>query len=156
VILGTQPPEGTDLEVVRLLPLQLVAVAAPKVAAEMAGKPGARAFDNQTLIMHRSFRSNAWDDWFKQFRLDLRRLKSVVEFDNMTAVARATERGGGIALMPALVCEPWFERGALVRIEGFEYPANDAYFLVARRDDIARSELRALTDWMIEQFRFAG
>jgi LysR family glycine cleavage system transcriptional activator len=156
VVLSTQPPEGAELEIVRLMPLRLVAVAAPQVVQELAGKRGARAFDNQTLIMHRSFRADVWDDWLGQFRLDLRRLKNVIEFDNMTAVARVTERGGGIALMPAIVCEPWFERGALARLDGFEYSAKDAYYLVARRDDTVRSEVRAFTDWMVEQFRVAG
>jgi LysR family glycine cleavage system transcriptional activator len=156
VILASQPPEGTELQAVRLMPLQLVAVAAPKVVATMAGKRGARAFDNQTLIMHRSFRSDTWDDWLGQFRLDLRRLKSVVEFDNMTAVARATERGGGVALMPELICKPWFERGALVRIDGFDHAAEEAYYLVARHEDIERPEVRAFTQWLIDQFQVAA
>jgi LysR family transcriptional regulator, glycine cleavage system transcriptional activator len=156
VILAAQPPEGAELEIVRLMPLRFVAVAAPHVVQELAGKRGARAFDDQTLILHRSFRADIWDDWLGQFRLDLRRLRNVIEFDNMNAVARVTERGGGIALMPEIVCEPWFERGALARLDGFEFSARDAYYLVARRDDTVRSEVRAFTDWMVEQFRVAG
>ena len=71
----------------------------------------------------------------------------------MVAVARAAERGGGIALVPSVVCEPWFERGALVRLDGFDLQGNDAYYLMARRDDFERSEVRALVDWWIEQFQ---
>lgn len=153
VILAPQPPEDDDLKVVRLLPLQLVVVASPKVAAAMAGKHGARAFDGQTLIVHRSFRTDLWDTWLAGMKLDRRRLKSIVEFDNMTAVARATERGGGVALMPALICEPWFDKGVLERVEGFDHVADEAYYLVARRSDIERSEVRVFTDWLIEQFR---
>ena len=44
----------------------------------------------------------------------------MAEFDSMFAVARAAESGAGIALMPVLVCEPWFASGALAQIEGFE------------------------------------
>ncbi len=153
VILAAQTPDATGVEVVRLLPLQLVAAASPKVAATMRGKHGAHAFDNQTLIIHRSFRADIWDDWLERSRIDLRRVKNVVEFDNMTAVARATEKGGGIALMPAVVCRPWFERGLLVRIDGLDQVADDAYYLVARRGDIDREEVRAFTDWLIEQFQ---
>lgn len=156
VILATRPLDEAGLEVVRLLPLQLVPVAAPKVAEAMAGKPGPHAFDGQTIIMHRSFRTDLWDRWLREVGIDRRRLKNVVEFDNLTAVARATEQGGGIALMPALICEPWFQRGALVRLEGFEHAGEDAYYLTARRSDIERSEVRAFTDWMIEQFRIPG
>ena len=83
-------------------------VASPKVAASMQGKPRARAFDSQTLIMHRSFRSDVWDDWLSRSGIDLRRVKNMVEFDNMAAVARATERGarhraGARVHLPALV-----------------------------------------------------
>ncbi|HET9692962.1 MAG TPA: LysR substrate-binding domain-containing protein, partial [Steroidobacteraceae bacterium] len=132
VILATDEPDGAELDAVRLLPLRLVPVASPKVAASMQGKPRARAFDQQTLILHRSFRSGVWNDWLIKAGIDLGRLKNMVEFDNMTAVARATERGAGIALMPELVCRPWFERGALARIDGFDYPDDESYYLVMR------------------------
>lgn len=156
VILARREPDGQNLQAVRLLPLQLVAVASAPVAATVSGKRGAKAFDGQTLIMHRSFRTDVWDDWLAQLNLDLRRLKSVVEFDNMTAVARATERGAGIALMPSLVCEPWFEQGRLVRLEGFDHAGDDAYYLVAHTDDMARPEVRAFTDWLVERFQVAA
>jgi LysR family glycine cleavage system transcriptional activator len=156
VILARRAPDGQSLQTVRLLPLSLVAVASSEVAAAVAGKRGAQAFDGQTLIMHRSFRTDVWDDWLAQMNLDRRRLKSVVEFDNMTAVARATERGAGIALMPSLVCEPWFKQGRFVRLEGFDHAGDDAYYVVAHTDDMARPEVRAFTDWMVERFQVAA
>ena len=61
--------------------------------------------------------------------------------------------GAGIALMPELICRPWFERGALVRIDGFEQPGEESYYLVTRRDDVERPEVRAFTRWLIEQFQ---
>jgi DNA-binding transcriptional LysR family regulator len=61
-----------------------------------------------------------------------------------------------IALMPELLCKPWFERGALVRIEGFDLAADEASYLVARHQDIERSEVRAFTEWLIEQFQVAA
>jgi LysR family glycine cleavage system transcriptional activator len=156
VILAKHPPGGQHLQAVHLLPLSLVAVASAAVAAAVGSKRGVRAFDGQTLIMHRSFRTDIWDNWLDQMRLDLRRLKSVVEFDNMTAVARATERGAGIALMPSLVCKPWFEQGRLVRLEGLDHAGRDAYYLVAHTDSMARAEVRAFTDWMVDRFQIAA
>lgn len=154
IVLARQPPGNEDgTEAVRLMPLRLVAAASRKVAESMGGRQDGQAFDGQTLIMHRNFRSDVWDLWLNQIGLDLRRVRNVVEFDNMTAVARAAERGGGIALVPAIVCEPWFERGALVQLAGFDWRGNDAYYLMARRDDFERSEVRALVDWCIEQFQ---
>lgn len=154
IVLARQTPgDDNGTESVRLMPLDLVAAASRKVADSMGGRQDARAFDGQTLIMHRNFRSDIWDLWLNQVGLDLRRVRNVVEFDNMTAVARAAERGGGVALVPAIVCEPWFESGALVRLAGFDLRGNDAYYLMARREDFARSEVRALVDWSIEQFQ---
>jgi DNA-binding transcriptional LysR family regulator len=153
IVLSRHPPGDDQIEAVRLMPLRLVAAASRKVVDSIGGRQDARAFDDQTLIMHRNFRTDVWDLWLNQVGLDLRRVRNVVEFDNMTAVARAAERGGGIALVPAIVCEPWFERGALVRLEGFDLRGNDAYYLMARRDDFERSEVRALVDWCVEQFQ---
>lgn len=153
IVLSGSPPTDGDVEVVRLMPLRLVAAASPKVARSMAGKLDARAFDGQTLIMHRSFRNDVWDLWLNQVGLDLRRVSNVVEFDSMVAVTRAAERDGGIALVPAIVCQPWFERGALVHIEGFDLSGEEAYYLVARRDDFERSEVRALVEWSIAEFQ---
>ena len=74
----------------------------------------------------------------------------------MFAVARAAERGAGIALLPLLVCEPWFASGALAQIEGFELQSDEAYYLVARREDAARPEVQALIQWTVTQFHVAG
>ena len=156
VILASQAPDDPNLTAFRLMPLQLVAVAAPSVVASMADKRGGRMFDNQTLIMHRHFRTDIWDHWAGRVGLELKRLKNVVEFDNMNAVGRATERGAGIALMPELVCAPWFERGSLVRIGGLEPDSSEAYYLVARRADMERPEVDVFTHWMVEQFQVAA
>jgi DNA-binding transcriptional LysR family regulator len=154
IVLSRHPPgPGEGIDAVRLMPLELVAAASRKVADSMDGRRDASAFDGQTLIMHRNFRTDVWDLWLNQVGLDLRRVRNVVEFDNMAAVAKAAERGGGVALVPAIVCEPWFERGALVRLPGFDLRGNDAYYLMARREDSSRSEVRALVDWCIEQFQ---
>jgi LysR family glycine cleavage system transcriptional activator len=153
IVLAGTLPDDVDVESVRLMPLRLVAAASPKVARSMAGKLDARSFDGQTLIMHRNFRNDVWDLWLNQVGLDLRRLGSVIEFDNMVAVTRAAERDGGIALVPAIVCQPWFERGALVHIAGFDLQGDEAYYLMVRRGDFERSEVRALVEWSIEQFQ---
>lgn len=154
IVLSRQPlNDDAGIDAVRLMPLRLVAAASRKVVDSIGDRQDARAFDGQTLIMHRNFRTDVWDLWLNQVGLDLRRVRNVVEFDNMVAVAKAAERDGGIALVPAIVCEPWFERGSLVRLAGFDLRGNDAYFLMARREDSARPEVRALVDWCVEQFQ---
>ena len=59
----------------------------------------------------------------------------------------------GNALVPAVLCQPWFDSGALVRIEALEVTTDDAYYLVARPDDLSRPEVRALTSWTLQQFQ---
>jgi len=145
-----------EFESVRLLPLRLVAVASPALATSLARRTGSNVFENQSLIMHRHFRADVWDRWLDQVGLDLGKVRNVSEFDNMFAVARAAERGAGIALLPLLVCEPWFASGALAQIEGFELASNEAYYLVARRGDVARPEVQALIQWTIDKFQVAG
>jgi LysR family glycine cleavage system transcriptional activator len=154
IVLAARDLEA-DVESVRLMPLRLVAVASPSLAASLAGRTGSRAFENQSLIMHRHFRVDVWDRWLEQVGLDLAKVRNVAEFDNMFAVARAAERGAGIALLPLLACEPWFASGALAQIEGFELQSNEAYYLVARRDDVARPEVQALVQWTVGQFQVA-
>jgi LysR family glycine cleavage system transcriptional activator len=154
IVLAARDLEA-DVESVRLMPLRLVAVASPALAASLAGRTGSRAFENQSLIMHRHFRVDVWDRWLEQVGLDLATVRNVAEFDNMFAVARAAERGAGIALLPLQACEPWFASGALAQIEGFELLSSEAYYLVARRDDVARPEVQALVQWTVGQFQVA-
>jgi LysR family glycine cleavage system transcriptional activator len=155
ILLASRDPDG-DVQAMRLMPLRLVAVASRKLAASLAGKKGSRAFENQSLIMHRHFRTDVWDRWLEQVGLDLTKVRNIAEFDNVFAVARAAERGAGIALLPLLVCEPWFASGALAQIEGFELQSDEAYYLVARREDAARPEVQSLIQWTVTQFHVAG
>jgi LysR family glycine cleavage system transcriptional activator len=155
VVLATQQPKEAGQRAMRLLPLQFVAVASPKVAATVervrAADPS-RAFDGQTLILHRSFRNDIWERWLSAIAVDLGRIRNIVEFDNLVAVARAAERDGGIALLPLEGSQPWFDSGALVRIEGLGRADDDAYYVVGREDDFARPEVRAFSSWLLEQF----
>jgi DNA-binding transcriptional LysR family regulator len=77
----------------------------------------------------------------------------VIELDNMYSVARAAERGVGIALVPSRLCERSFRSGSLVAIFATELATADTYFLVSRRKDAARPEIHALAEWALAQFR---
>jgi LysR family glycine cleavage system transcriptional activator len=150
VLLASREPDD-DVEAVRLFPLRLVAACSRELSETLVGADRSRLRDH-ALIMHRT-RADAWERWAEQAGFDLTGARNVVEFDSMFAVARAAERGAGIALVPSALCQPWFESGALVRIEALELETDDAYYLVARRDDLARPEVQALTSWTLEQFQ---
>jgi LysR family glycine cleavage system transcriptional activator len=150
VLLSSRDPDH-GVEAVRLFPLRLVAACSRELSASL-GRIDHGLLRDQALIMHRT-RPDAWERWAEQVGFDMTDARNVVEFDSMFAVARAAERGAGIALVPAVLCQPWFDSGALVRIEALEVATDDAYYLVARRDDLARPEVRALTSWTLQQFQ---
>jgi len=150
ILLSERPPDG-GVEAVRLFPLRLVAACSPELAKSLDGR-GLEAIDRHALIMHR-FRPWAWDRWLESMGADTTRARNLVEFDSMFLVARAAEQGAGIALVPTVLCEPWFERGSLVPLPNLEFDTGDAYYLVARPADLERPEVQALTQWTVEQFQ---
>jgi LysR family glycine cleavage system transcriptional activator len=150
VLLSNRSPDD-DVEAVRLFPLRLVAACSRELSVAL-GRVDHGLLRHHALIMHRT-RPDAWERWAGQVGFDIGDARNVVEFDSMFAVARAAERGAGIALVPAVLCQPWFDSGALVRLEALEVDTQDAYYLVARRDDLERPEVQALTAWTLQQFQ---
>ena len=150
VLLSSRDPDD-GVEAVRLFPLRLVAACSREMSATL-GRVNHELLRDHALIMHRT-RPDAWERWAEQVGFDMTDARNVVEFDSMFAVARAAERGAGIALVPAVLCQPWFDSGALVRLEALEVATDDAYYLVARREDLARPEVLALTSWTLQQFQ---
>lgn len=80
----------------------------------------------------------------------------MIELDTMSAVVRAAERGLGIALVPAMLCESWIRSGALVRVFAVEVATGDAYYLVSRPMDADRPQVQALTRWALAQYGCGG
>jgi LysR family glycine cleavage system transcriptional activator len=149
ILLADVEPQG--LQSFRLFALSLTAVCAPQHAAAVA-RLGSAVLREMPLIVHKP-RPYAWASWAEQVGLEAPEPKNVIELDTMYAVARAAERGVGVALVPARLCEAWFRSGALVRIFATEVATADTYFLVSRRRDAARPEVCALADWALTQFR---
>lgn len=149
ILLADSEPRG--VQVSRLFTLLLTAVCAPQHAGAVARLGGA-VLREMPLIVHRP-RPYAWASWAEQIGLEAPEPKNVIELDTMYAVARAAERGVGVALVPSRLCEAWFRSGSLVSIFATELVTADAYFLVSRPKDAGRPEIRALTSWVLSQFR---
>jgi LysR family glycine cleavage system transcriptional activator len=135
----------------RLFACPLIAVCAPGHAGRVARLGGA-VFGALPLIVDRS-RPFAWSGWAEEAGLAAPEPEQVIELDTMIAVVRAAERGLGIALVPALLCDSWLGSGALVRVFAVEYHTADAYYLVSRHRDGERPPVKALTEWVLAQFR---
>ena len=149
ILLADAEPRGVQAS--RLFALSLTAVCAPQQAASVARLGGA-VLREMALIVHKP-RPYAWASWAEEVGLETPEPKNVIELDTMFAVVRAAERGVGVALVPARLCEAWFRSRTLVRIFATELVTADAYFLVCRPKDTDKPEVRALTEWVLAQFR---
>lgn len=149
VLLADAPPPG--LRSVRLFGTPLAAVCARDHAAAVA-RLGRAVFATLPLIIDRT-RPFAWDLWAEEAGLDRPEPRQVIELDTMSAVVRAAERGLGIALVPAALCESWIQSGTLVRVFAVELATRDAYYLVSRPKDADKPQVKAMTRWTLGEFQ---
>ncbi len=148
LLLSSRPPP--DLCAHPLFTLRLAPACSPQLAKELKlGDP--RALLGSTLIVHKS-RPHAWQDWFASMAIALERPPKVIHLDSMFAVARAAERGLGVALVPIPLSTGWFSGGTLVRPCIGELETTDRYYFVYRLDAAQNSDVCALRDWVIATF----
>lgn len=158
----THPPEA-DLSILlgkdsrkelityRLFKHRVVTACAPSLLKEQ-GKTAFDNLDGQTLIVH-ELREDSWQRWAAALGVDSPRPKKLIRFDSMSAVARAAERGLGIALVAWPTSREWFRSGALVRLFDIEIEVGDEFYLVHRPDDVKRAEVRNLAEWIVKEFK---
>src|SRR5580704_47891 len=149
VLLSDTLPQG--ISVTPLFSLSLVAACA-REHAQTVKRLGSNVFRDMALIVHKS-RPFAWNSWAEELGLEAPEPKNVIELDTMSAVVRAAERGVGVALVPEALCSMWFESGSLVRIFPLNLHTSDTYYLASRPKDAAKPEIRAVTEWLINQVR---
>jgi LysR family glycine cleavage system transcriptional activator len=149
ILLAAEPPPGLSAHL--LFRLELAAVASPAVAQRI-DEIGAEIFTELPLIVQRA-RPESWRDWAVQAGFRVPEPKQVVELDTMFAVARAAERGVGIALVPWALLDAWFEDGDLVRVSPALLATEDRYFLTVRPQDERRPEVQAVVQWALREFR---
>lgn len=136
-----------------LFALRLVGACSTATRARLE-ELGRTALAEVPVFVHRLLPA-AWDQWAEAAGFAPPPLRNVVAIDNMFAVTRAAERGIGVALVPTVVSESWFASGALVRAAAPEVTTGERYYLVCRGADATRSEVRAVRDWAIAEFRHA-
>jgi LysR family glycine cleavage system transcriptional activator len=149
ILLAPEPPSGLQSHL--LFQLELAAVASPALAQQI-DEMGPAIFTEVPLIVQRA-RPESWRDWALQAGFRVPEPKQVVELDTMFAVARAAERGVGIALVPWTLLDAWFEDGDLVRVSPALLATEDRYYLTVRPEDSARTEVQAVVQWALREFR---
>lgn len=150
ILLLQSRPAETGMIVHPLFPLRLAPACSPQLARDLKlGDP--RALLGTTLIVHKA-RPHAWADWFASMSIVLERTPKVIHLDSMFAIARAAERGLGVALVPIPLSGTWFNTGALVRPCIGELETTDHYYFVYRADAERNPDVCALRDWVIATF----
>lgn len=147
LLLASAPREGAHH---RLFPLRLVPASAPDVARRFDDE-GPEALRDATLIVHK-LRPRAWTEWLAKQGIEQREDARVIYLDSMYAVARAAERGLGVALVPVPLSDAWFGRNALVKLFDAELETGDSYYFVYRPDDASDPDIRSLRDWILAAF----
>jgi LysR family glycine cleavage system transcriptional activator len=144
IVLLPAPPEG--MVVRQLFELTLAPACTPALAARLRlAEP--RALLNAPLIVH-DRRPQAWRDWFAHMSLPFSGPQQALHLDSSFAVARAAERGLGVALLPVTLSERWFASGALIRPCAGELETPDRYFFVHRPESSRNPDVAAMSDWV--------
>ena len=141
-------PDGLASD--RLFPLRLLPVTSPDVRDKLVCTRDRLAGDT-SLIVHDS-RPKAWRQWQKSSGIQLPEDASVIRLDSMIAVARAAERGLGVALVPVQLSDSWFESGSLVPLYNHELTTPDAYYFVCRKTDENNETVSKLRHWVLQNF----
>lgn len=141
------PSAPTGLCAHALFPLHLVPACSPELAARL-DFANPQSWIDVALIVHDS-RPNAWAEWFAAAGMELDERASVINLDSMFSVARAAERGLGVALVPLPLSESWFKSGQLTRVFDFELATHDRYYLVYREQDASNTDVCAFRDWVM-------
>jgi LysR family glycine cleavage system transcriptional activator len=110
--------------------------------------------NQHTLIVHEA-RLDAWEQWAESLGTRLRP-KNIVRFDTMYTAAQAAEHGVGVALVATRLGIERFAQGSLVRLFDTELETGESYFLLMRPEDAGRPDVRALTEWLLNEFRVAA
>jgi LysR family glycine cleavage system transcriptional activator len=149
ILLLSEAP--SDVVAHPLFPLSLVPAGSPELVARLNPADPA-TWRDAALIVHKS-RPTAWRDWFAEAGLELDEPPGAIYLDSMFSVARAAERGLGIALVPVPLIDGWFESRALVRVSNRALATSDRYFLVYRHEDAGNAEILAFRDWVESHVR---
>jgi LysR family glycine cleavage system transcriptional activator len=149
VLLADAPPPG--MRSTRLFSSPLIAVCAREHAARVA-QLGREVFGALALIVDRT-RPFAWDSWADEVGLPTPEPRQVIELDTMSAAMRAAERGLGIALVPAALCESLLRAGVLVRVFATQLSTPNSYYLVTRAKDAEKPQVKALVKWAQAQYQ---
>lgn len=130
----------------KLLDVTGVPVCSPKLLKALASP---RDLAQQTLI-HVSARPDAWDTWLTAAGVGRLKGKRDLSFDTVPAALDAAAGGHGIALgMHPLVWESPVAKDLVVPF-ALKVDSGASYYVVHRKADGGRAEVKAFVDWLVK------
>jgi LysR family glycine cleavage system transcriptional activator len=153
ILVGAGPDDAHDHDCHKLFSQTFVPACAP-LLLQRQPIDAVQDLNKHTLIIHEA-RRDGWERWAQSLGIDLRP-KKIVRFDSMDTAADAAEHGVGVALLSTRLVNERFAQGTLIKLFDRELETGESYFLVLRKEDAARPDIKALTQWLIDEFSVAA
>lgn len=148
ILLTGQSPESGCTRM--LFPIRYVPACNPELYARFS-RMGLGALEEATLLLHQA-RPRAWHQWAEAAGVQPPPPRQIIHLDSMFALARAAERGAGIALIPMPISHSWFENGSLLRLFSRDLVSADCYHVVAAKDSHHPEAAETLWRWIASRF----
>ncbi|WLH10802.1 LysR substrate-binding domain-containing protein [Pseudomonas hefeiensis] len=141
-----------DLDVTRLVTPVLVPVASPSLLAHTRPLQTPQDCLDYPLL-HDADRAD-WALWLNAHGVSPdARSERGSSFEDDALLIRAAESGQGLALVPELHAQSEIKSGRLVKVLDNPWPAVFSYYIVSRKETIHRPEVRAFTEWLLNEAR---
>jgi LysR family glycine cleavage system transcriptional activator len=149
IVLSNGTPDATVVN--ELFPIRYVPACNKNIFEEWESV-GFEALNSVPLILHQA-RQWSWHQWADHNNFNDFIPKQIIQLDSMFGVARAAQRGMGIALVPLPICNDWFQDKQLVKLFNQELVTNDRYYLVQQKNSENVKAISILADWIIQTFQ---
>lgn len=153
IVVGAAPDEMHDHTCHKLFSQTFVPACSPTLLQRVPIDT-VQDLNKHTLIIHEA-RRDGWERWAQTLGINLRP-KSIVRFDSMNTAAEAAEHGVGVALVSLRLGNERFVQRSLVKLFDRELETGESYYLILRKEDAERPNVKALTQWLIEEFSVAA
>ncbi|MFT4861514.1 MAG: LysR family glycine cleavage system transcriptional activator [Pseudohongiellaceae bacterium] len=152
IVLSRKRPSGNNVK--KLFPISYIPTCSRRQFDAWARKgiTAAEGIRSSTVLLHKA-RPNAWRQWAKLAGLPELKSKQIIFVDTMFSLARATEKGVGVALVPMPVSKAWFDSGSLVPLHSTHLLTKDFYWMVLKEDAAETKSSQLLWNWVSDLFQ---
>lgn len=148
IVLANGKPNGSIVH--DLFPIRYVPACNKKLYKKWAAC-GFEALNSLPLLLHQA-RPWSWHQWAERADVTNFDPKQIIQFESMHAVAKAAQKGMGIALVSLPISRAWFSEQLLVKLFDNELITHDRYYLLQHENIDASPELSLFADWVKRNF----